>query len=177
MFDYDPGPINFNTSADLGQLPIGVSAPSDYGPALTTAGGSYAAMATLMASRQSAQLLRANAGIAGAQARGESEAGAEAAELYRTHLNATLGRQAASIGGANVTTSGSPLRALETTASLGARDIAQIQTNAARKAWGFQVTQAGDEVRAREAQSSGTMNAIGGLITTGARAYGQWSSD
>lgn len=144
---------------------------------LTMAGGGFSAASTLLASQESARLLRTNAAIAGMQGQSENEAGAERAELYRQHLNATLGKQAAAVGGSNVTMSGSPLRSLETTAMLGAQDIGRIQTNAARKAWGFDVTEQGDLLRAKQAQSAGVFGALGGLITSGAKAYGQWSSD
>lgn len=149
----------------------------DVAPYLNMAGGGFSAASSLLAAQESSRLLKANASIAGMQGRSESEAGAEQAELYRQHLNATLGKQAAAVGGSNVTMSGSPLRSLETTAMLGAQDIGRIQTNAARKAWGFDVTQQGDQLRAQLAQSTGVNNALGGLITSGAKAYGEWSSD
>lgn len=150
---------------------------TDYAPYLTAAGGGYASASQFMAGKQSAALLQANAGIARLQATSENEAGAEQGELYRQHLQAALGRQAATVGGANIAMSGSPLRALESTSYLGAQDLARIQTNAARKAWGFNVTAAGDDFRAKEASAEGTAAGIGGLITTGAKAYGQWSAD
>jgi hypothetical protein len=119
--------------------------------------------------------MRANAAIAGEQMQSTQEAGAEQAELYRQHLNATIGRQTAQVGGSNLTMSGSPLRSVENTAYLGAQDISRIQTNAARKAWGFQVQEEGDLFRAKQEQQAGTFNALGSLITSGSRAYGQWS--
>lgn len=151
------------------------SGSPDLAPYLTLMGGSFGATSSILAGDESAKLLRANAAIAGMQGRSENEAGAESAELFRQRLNQTEGRQAAAIGGSNVTMSGSPLRSLENTALFGAQDVTRIQTNAARKAWGFETTEAGDEVRAQQAKSTGTMNAFGSLITTGARAYGQWS--
>lgn len=146
-------------------------------PYVSMLGVGMGAMSQYLAGSQSSALLRANATIAGMQGRGEEESGAEAAELYRQHLTQRLGAQGAAVGGANVTTSGSALRALTTTAALGAQDIARIQTNAARKAWGFNVSEQGDLVRAGMAGSAGRMNALGSLITTGARAFGQWSAD
>jgi hypothetical protein len=147
---------------------------SDVAPYLTAAGGGFSAASTLMASQESARLLRTNAAISGLQAQSENQSGAESAELYRQHLNETIGKQAAAVGGSNVTMSGSPLRSLETTAMLGAQDIGRIQTNAARKAWGFQTTQAGDELRAQQATTAGESNTFGQLITSGAKAYGNW---
>ncbi len=147
----------------------------DIAPYLTGAGGGFSAAASLLAGRQSAALLRTNASISGLQAQAENEAGAQSAELYRQHLNQTLGKESAQIGAGNVTVSGSPLRALENTAQLGAQDISTIQLNAARKAWGYQTTQAGDLLRADQASATGTSNAVGGLITSGVKAYGQWA--
>jgi hypothetical protein len=151
--------------------------PANYAPYLSLMGGGMQAGASLMSGQSMARFDRANAGIAGLQAQSAVQAGGEQAELYRQHLNQTLGKQSAQIGGANVTASGSALRSLSTTAELGARDIGQIQLNAARKSWGFRVSQEGDLLRADQATQQGDMAAAGSLITSGARAYGQWSAD
>jgi len=153
---------------------VNYPAPFNAAPALTGFGGAFSAASQFAAGQNTASLLRANAGISGLQARGELEAGAEQAELYRQHLTARLGAQQAGIGGAGVTTSGSALRGLETTVQLGAQDLTRINANAARRAWGFDVTQQGDLARAQLASNAGTANALGGLITSGSRAYGQW---
>lgn len=171
-FDFDPNqlrPLGSVTNALTPQ-------PTNYGPEITAAGGGFAAASQMIAGQQSASLLRANAAIARTQAIGETQAGAEQAEMYRTHLATTVGDQIARTGGSGVTQSGSPLRALERTQSLGAQDISRIQTNAARRAWGFNTTAAGDDVRATMASNTGKMNGIGSLITSGARAYGSWSA-
>jgi hypothetical protein len=147
---------------------------SDWAPYLTMLGGGMQFGASMASGGANAALARANAAVAGMQATSENQAGAEQAELYRQHLNATLGKQAAQVGGANLTMSGSALRSLNTTQELGARDIAQIQLNAARKAWGFQVQQQGDLARAGWDQRAGLMSGLGSLITSGSRAYGQW---
>jgi hypothetical protein len=173
-------PMNFN-GQDVGLSPSTdafFNRPNfNPSPYMTLAGGGLSAASMFNAGNQTSALLRANATIAGLQARGEQEAGAGQAELYRQHLQARLGTQAAAIGGANVTTSGSALRSLESTAYLGAQDIARIRTNAARKAWGFDTSQAGDLIRAQQASAAGRSNAFGSLITSGARAYGSWSAD
>ncbi len=148
---------------------------TDYAPYLTAFGGGMGAFGQFQAGQDSAMLAKKNAAVAGLEGQSELEAGAEQADLYRQHLEQTLGKQGASVGGANLTTSGSALRSLQTTAYLGAQDIARIQTNAARKAWGFDVQEAGDEYRAKQASAQGDMGALGSLITSGARAYGQWS--
>lgn len=130
-----------------------------------------------MAASQSAKLQKANAGIAGEQFQSTQEAGAEQAEMRRQQLNQTIGRQAASVGGSNLTLSGSPLRAIENTAYFGGQDIQRIQTNAARRAWGFQTQQAGDLFRAKQDEAAGAFSSLGSLVTSGARAYGQWNTD
>lgn len=150
---------------------------TDYAPYLSLFGGGFSAASTMLASTQSAKLMQENAAIAGEQARSSNQAGAEQAEILRQNLNQKIGRQEAQVGGSGLTMSGSPLRSIENTAYFGAQDLSRIQTNAARRAWGFQVTQAGDELRAQEAKQAGVMNTFGGLITSGARAYGQWTSD
>ena len=150
---------------------------TDYSPYLTLFGGGFSAASTMMAATQSARLMRENAGIAGEQAQSTNQAGAEQAEILRQNLAQKIGRQEAGVGGSNLTLSGSPLRAIENTAYFGAQDISRIQTNAARKAWGFQVQQVGDQFRAQQDQAAGAFSSLGGLITSGARAYGQWNSD
>lgn len=179
MFDFTPqlqDPSAFDPNSIQAPANIQYQSPN-YAPYLTALGGGYTAASQFRAGQQSAALLRANASIAGMEARSEQESGAEQAELYQQHLNATLGKQGAQVGGSGVTLSGSALRSLATTAQLGAQDIARIRTNAARKAWGFETTQAGDLVRADMASAQGRQAALGTLITTGAKAYGQWSAD
>ncbi len=150
---------------------------TDFSPYLSLFGGGLTAESQMMAATQSARLARANAGIAGAQAQGAQEQGAERAEMIRQETAQKIGRQTAQVGGSGLTLSGSPLRAIENTAYFGAQDIARVQTNAARRAWGFQTTQAGDLYRASEAQEAGMFSGVGSLITSGAKAYGQWNTD
>jgi hypothetical protein len=174
MFEFDPDSITFDPNSVSAPTMPGVQ-PTNYAPYLTAAGGGFSAASNLMAAQQSAKLLRANAAIAGMQGQSQNQTGAEQAELYRQHLNATIGRQEATVGGSNVTMSGSPLRSLETTAMLGAQDVGRIQVNAARRAWAFDTTQQGDLLKANQTTSAGVNNVLGGLITSGARAYGQWA--
>lgn len=154
--------------------PTNQAGQTDWAPYISMLGGGMQFGASMAQGGANAALARANAQVAGLQARGEQQMGAEQAELYRQHLNATLGKQQAQIGGANVTMSGSALRSLSTTSELGAQDIARIQTNAARKAWGYEVQQQGDLARAGWDQKAGLYQGLGSLITSGARAYGQW---
>jgi hypothetical protein len=148
---------------------------TDYSPYLTLFGGGITATSQLTAGNTSANLMRANAAIAGEQAQSTTQAGAEEAEMMHQRTAQTIGRQEAQVGGSGVTMSGSALRAVENTAYFGAQDIGRVQTNAARRAWGFQVSQVGDQFRANQAQSAGLFNSAGSLITSGARAYGQWN--
>jgi hypothetical protein len=149
---------------------------TDYSPYLTLFGGGFSAAANQSAASQSVSLMKANAAIAGQQAQSTQEAGAEEAEMMRQATAQKIGRQEASVGGSNLTLSGSPLRAIQNTAYFGAQDIARVQTNAARRAWGFQVSQEGDLFRARQDSQAGLFNSAGSLITSGARAYGQWAN-
>lgn len=166
--------INFDPNT-IYPTAINYPQPSNVGPGITALGGGFAAASQFIAGQQSKDLLRTNAAIARMQATGEIQAGAEQAEMYRQHLAQRIGQQTAAVGGSGLSMSGSPLRSLETTAAIGAQDLQRIQTNAARKAWGFQTSAVGDEVRGRMAANAGTAGAIGSLITTGARAYADWS--
>lgn len=146
----------------------------DAAPYLSLMGGGMQFGASLANGNANAALARANAGIASTQAQMEQQTGSQQAEMYRQHLNQTIGKQQAAVGGANVTMSGSALKSVATTSELGARDIAQLQLNAARKAWGYQTQAVGDTARAGWEQKAGLMQGMGSLITSGARAYGQW---
>jgi len=128
---------------------------TDWAPYLSMMGGGMQFGASIAQGGANAALTRSRAAMAGMQARGEQEMGAEQAELYRQHLQQTIGKQTAMVGGANVTMSGSALRSLATTAQLGAQVIARIQTNAARKAWGYETTQAGELALAPWQQRAG----------------------
>jgi hypothetical protein len=176
IYDFPPTlqDLSFDSNS-ITPLPVNYPTPTNYGPGLASFGGGFKAASQLIAGQQSAALLRANAAIARTQATGESQAGAEQAEMYRQHLATMVGDQVARTGGSGLTQSGSPLRALERTQMLGAQDLQRIQTNAARKAWGYTATAAGDDARAGMASRGGAMGALGGLITTGARAYGDWN--
>lgn len=156
--------------------PTNQAGQTDWAPYMSLMGGGMQFGASMAQGGANAALARANAAVAGYQARGEQQMGAEQAELYRQHLNATLGKQAAQVGGANVTMSGSALRSLSTTSELGAQDIARIQLNAARKSWGYQVQEQGDLARAKWDQQAGLYQGLGSLVTSGARAYGQWAT-
>lgn len=144
-------------------------------PYLSLLGGGWQFGAALSQGNADASFAKANANIAALQSQSEFEKGSQQAELYRQHLNATVGRQRAQIGGSGLSASGSALRSLETTSQLGAQDISRIQTNAARSAWGFQTQEVGDLARAKYDQQGGVMQGLGSLITSGARAYGQWN--
>lgn len=169
--------VNFDpNSLPTQSVNFGSSAPTNYAPYLSALGGGWQAGAALSSASTNASFMRANAAVAGFQAQSEQQTGAQQAEMYRQHLEQTLGKQAAQVGGANVTMSGSALRSLAQTSSFGAQDIQRIQLNAARKAWGFQVSQEGDLAKAGYEQKAGDMNAMGSLITSGARAYGQWNT-
>lgn len=164
-------------NSTLGSPPtVNTPPPTNWAPYLTMAGGGMQFGASMAQGGANAALARANAAVAGVEGQSAVQSGAENAELYRQHLNQTLGKQAAQIGGANVTMSGSALRSLSTTSELGAQDISRIQLNAARKAWGFDVQQTGDLERAKWDKQAGLEQGLGALITSGSRAYGQWST-
>ncbi|MDB6107833.1 MAG: hypothetical protein JWO52_7832 [Gammaproteobacteria bacterium] len=166
--------INFDPNT-VSPTAINFQQPTNYGPGMTALGGGFAAASQMIAGQQSKSLLQANAAIARMQATGEIQAGAEQAEMYRQHLAQRVGQQTAAVGGSGLSMSGSPLRSLETTSLIGAQDLTRIQTNAARKAWGFDTTAAGDELRAGMSSRAGIAGGVGSLITSGARAYADWS--
>lgn len=148
---------------------------------------------------QSSQLLSAFG--SGASAAGQSQAGAYTAQVARNNQvtanqNAdlalfrgdqqvsvsqqrtaqTIGAQRAGAGASGVdVNTGSPVRAQEDTARIGAMDAQTIQENAQRSAWGYR-TQAenfGNEAKLDE--SRGELGALSSLIGGGATFAEKWS--
>lgn len=127
------------------------------------------------AGQATASLQRANTQIAQYSASGEAQAGAEQASIYRQHVNRVIGSEQAATGASGVASYGSNLAVQQSTAMIGAQDLERIRVNAQRKAWGFEVQGAGDELRGKLAAGAGTMGALSTLVTSGAAAYGDWS--
>jgi len=158
---------------------LNVSGPgrSAIGMDLTAAGAGFQAGADIGAGSATAHLQMLHAQLAGYQAQSEVEAGKEEADVYRQHLDRTIGAQTAAVGASGVAAYGSPNAAIESTAKIGAQDLERMRLNSMRKAWGFQVQQAGAEQEAKYAEAGGFAKGAEALLTGGAKAYGQFSQE
>jgi hypothetical protein len=118
-------------------------------------------------------LFKANQGVAIAQAQSEEAAGSynESAQLRRGA--AMTAQQINQIGGGNLQQAGTPAQVVASTAEVNEMDALQIRNNAARKAWGFRVQAASDQLQSEFAKSSGDFNAAGTILGGGAKAYTQ----
>lgn len=95
---------------------------------------------------------------------------------YRRQIAQVAGQQKADFGARNVAVSGTALDILADTAQVGEEDALTIRNNAAREAWGYR-NQASEASRWGANQKSNAYGAgIGTLLTSGARAYGDWKS-
>lgn len=150
---------------------------ANFGQGLTAAGGGFTAMSQYNAGQATAMLQRANAGIAGAQAQSELQAGAENIGVKQQQVQRQIGAQQAATGASGIASYGSPLKVQEDTAMLGAQDVERMRINSLRKAWGFSVQQTGDQLRSELASKQGDASAVGTLITSGARAFGRYNPD
>lgn len=92
------------------------------------------------AENYNAQVAANNAAIAGQQRSVVLQQGQAEAEQARMRQSQVLGEQRAALAANGVAAdSGSALDQLATTRFLGGQDVATIQSNAARQAWGYEV--------------------------------------
>lgn len=137
-------------------------------------GGSAAASAE--SGSYQAQVARNNQSIANSNADLAVIKGGQQVDISQQRTAQTIGAQRAGAGASGVdVNSGSPLRAQEDTARIGAMDAQTIQNNAARSAWGFktQATNFGNEAAIDSAK--GDQGAIASLIGGGANFADKWS--
>jgi len=138
---------------------------------MTLAGGGLSANAQLQSGRLNQQIYNYDAKVADLQADDALARGRELEGQKRLQIKSTIAtqrvRQAAS--GVDVTR-GSALDVQADTAALGERDVAIIRNNAAREAWGYKVQSSDYLMRGQVARSTGKMNAVGTLVSSGAKA-------
>jgi hypothetical protein len=138
----------------------------------TEAAGQYIKGASSMAAGDTrANLENANAEIASQQAKSEVDAGGYNANLARERTAKTEGAQISAIGANNLQQGGTPSTVVSDTARAGEMNALQINNNALRRAWGFQVQGASDTFQAGLAQQGGILSGIGSDIAAGGDIY------
>lgn len=122
-------------------MPVYIAAAAAViGAGLTAYGASEQADAQKKASNYQAEVAANNAKIAGYQRSAELQQGEDLAQQSMTQRAQMLSKQRAALAANGVDlSSGSAIDLMASTEFLGAQDVNQIQSNAARKAWGYDV--------------------------------------
>lgn len=126
------------------------------------------------AGRTRGALFRANADIAGMQARSEMDAGAYAENIARMHGAALEGQQVAQIGANNLQQAGSPAQVVADSARLSEINALETRNNALRRAWGFEVQSESDRFQAKQAERGGVMDLAGSILSGGVKAFDEY---
>lgn len=140
--------------------------------ALIGAGG-LTAYGQQQSGRANQRLANQNGELAEAQAEDALVRGEQDATRRRIKTESQIGSQRARLAAQGVDVNvGSAAEVQAETAALSELDVVTIRNNAAREAWGYR-TQASDyRARGQIARMEGTYDALGTLLTTGARAGG-----
>jgi hypothetical protein len=134
-------------------------------------GGGIKAGSQIAAGDERAGLERANAQIAGAQAKSEEQSGAYDANLVRQRGAKVAGQQISAIGANNLQQAGTPSTVVADTARATEMSALTTNNNALRRAWGFEVQGASDTEQASLAQQGGILSGIGSLAGTAGSLY------
>ena len=123
--------------------------------------------------QERAKLFRANSGIAAAQSQSTLAAAATNESAQRLRAQATTGQQVAAIGANGLQQTGTNAQVVASTSALNELSALEIRNNAARKAWGYQVEEESDQQQGDFAAHSGVTQALGSVISGGARSSDQ----
>lgn len=138
---------------------------------LDIAGTGLKAGSAIAAGNTKEALERDNVAIADQQAKSELNAGSYNAGLARKKAAMIEGNQIAAIGANNLQQRGTPATVVADTAAAQEGNALNIQNNALRKAWGFEVQGQSDEFQGRQAEVAGILSGIGDLSSGGAKTY------
>ncbi|HXI39947.1 MAG TPA: hypothetical protein VNH83_08210 [Bryobacteraceae bacterium] len=135
------------------------------------AGGAIKAGSAIAAGNEKDALERANASIADQQAKSEMASGAYNTNLAREKAAQIQGTQIAAIGANNLQQGGTPSLVVADTAKAQEANALQIQNNALRRAWGFDVQGESDTVQGALAKQGGILSGIGDITNTAGKVY------
>lgn len=142
---------------------------------LTGASALLSGVSQYESGQEKSSLFRANAGIAGAQAQSEAQAGAYNESLIKMKGAQVEGQQVANTGANNLQQTGTPAQVIASTAMVNEMDALQTRNNALRRAYGFRTQQTSDLTQSDFAKSSGDFNAAGSILSGGAKSYDQFN--
>jgi hypothetical protein len=139
--------------------------------AMDAAGGGIKAGAAFAAGSEKDALEKANAGIADQQAKSEMAAGGYNTDLARKKAAQIQGNQVSAIGANNLQQGGTNANVVADTAKAQEANALQIQNNALRRAWGFEVQGASDTLEGSLAKQGGILSGLGDLTSTAGKIY------
>jgi hypothetical protein len=141
------------------------------------AGSSIAgAFATYAAGQKAQALHNFNAEIASLQAQQALDRGRADSRIVRQRREAVVGAQRAGFSSQNIDIeSGTALELQAETAQMSERDINQIESNAAREAWGYKTTASIQKWQGKVAARAATTKAVTSLLSAGAKMAGGMS--
>lgn len=143
---------------------------------LTVAGGLTTASGQNQAGKYNQQVANVNAQIAEWQAEDALARGREQVTRQREYIRQLTGSQRARLAAQGIDIdSGSALDVQLDTARSGELDVLAIENAARREAWGYRVQAQDYRTRGAIARYEGRQAAVGTLLTTGDKAYGQSS--
>lgn len=143
---------------------------------LSAFGSGTSAMAQYQSGAYTAQVARNNQVTANQNADLALFRGNEQASIAQQRTAQTIGMQRAGAGASGVdANSGSPVRAQEDTARIGAMDVETIRANAQRSAWGFRTQGENFANEAKMDEARGDMGAFASLIGGGSNFAEKWS--
>jgi hypothetical protein len=143
-----------------------------YSNDMKATGGAIKAFSQIAAGNTKEGLEKANEQIAQQQAQSEFQAGAYNANLARMKGRSIMGTQVANIGANNLRQGGTEADVVAGTAKAQEANALQINNNALRRAWGFEVQGSSDQFQAEMAGRQGILSGIGTLASTAGSMYG-----
>ncbi|HEX6215291.1 MAG TPA: hypothetical protein VFZ38_10755 [Vicinamibacterales bacterium] len=145
--------------------------------ALTAVAGGFAAKSQLDAGKAQAKIANQNAEMAEVQSADRARVGLIEEERVRQQVRRAVGAQRAGLAANGVEIGSGTALSLQTdTAGLGEVDAYLARNNALREAWGLRVDASNSRNQARVAKVGSRNQAIGTVLSTGANAFGSYST-
>jgi hypothetical protein len=138
-------------------------------------GGGIKAASQFTAGRDRDYLEKANESIAQTQAKSEFSAAAYNTNIARMRARSIMGTQVANTGANNLQQGGTPSEVIASTAKTQEANALQIQNNAMRRAWGFEVEGSSDQYQGDQAERGGILSGLGTLASTAGGSYKSYS--
>jgi hypothetical protein len=134
-------------------------------------GGGIKAVSAYQSGKTKDALETANASIADQQAKSEMTSAAYNSNLARLKGAQIQGQQVSAIGANNLQQTGTNALVVADTAKAQEMNALQIQQNALRRAWGFEVQGSSDRFQGQLAEQGGILSGLGDIASTAGTLY------